>query len=288
MKEAPKIVISASRRTDIPAFYLDWFMEGIDRGVIAVTNPYNQRRSEVSLTPDRVHTIVFWSKNFGPFLNGGAGRNLQRRGYHLFFNFTVNSENRLLEPGVPPLSQRLEQLRTLCDRFGPQSVQWRFDPICHYQSDRGGIRDNLHDFETIAGVAASAGITRCITSFMDIYPKIVRRLKSHPGLRLIEAPADQKARILNRMHQRLNAGGIQLFTCCEKEALAAIGPAAGIKPGSCVPNDLFLAMHGGSVSCRPDRGQRIGQGCGCLVSTDIGSYLDQPCLHKCLYCYANR
>jgi hypothetical protein len=106
-RPSAKIVLSASRRTDVPAFYMDWFMRSIEQGFFEVTNPYNRRKSIVAATPDKVHTIVFWSKNFARFLDHHYGDFLQRQGYHLFFNFTINSENPLLEPHVPPLQQRL-------------------------------------------------------------------------------------------------------------------------------------------------------------------------------------
>jgi len=128
------MVLSASRRTDIPAFFMPWFMEGIARGEFEVTNPYNRRVTRVAATVPPVHTIVFWSKNFGPFLEGDYGGRLQALGYHLYFQFTINSENPVLEPNLPGLDQRLEQLQRLCDRFGLRSVNWRFDPICFYRS----------------------------------------------------------------------------------------------------------------------------------------------------------
>ena len=84
-------ILSASRRTDIPAFYLDWFMAGIQNGGFEVENPYNRRRRWVASRPHEVHSIVFWSKNFDAFLHRGIGETLERRGYHLFFNFTVNA-----------------------------------------------------------------------------------------------------------------------------------------------------------------------------------------------------
>ena len=134
----PSLVISASRRSDIPAFYMTWFMQCIERGEFAVTNPFNRRVTRVPATAPPVHTIVFWSKNFGPFLEAGWGDHLIRRGYHLFFQFTLNSEDLLLEPNLPALSQRLEQLHRLSDRFGPQAVNWRLDPICHYRWNGDG------------------------------------------------------------------------------------------------------------------------------------------------------
>jgi len=122
MKHSNQIVISASRRTDIPAFYMDWFMEQIKKEVFEVTNPYNRGKFIVPATPDKIHTIVFWSKNFAPFIKEGFGQKLLRMGYHLFFNFTINSDISLLEPWVPSLKQRLDQLRDLCQDYDPRSI----------------------------------------------------------------------------------------------------------------------------------------------------------------------
>ena len=168
MKPKTKIVISASRRTDIPAFYMDWFMEQIKQGKFKVKNPFNQKEYIVSALPSDVHTIVFWSKNFGPFIKKKYYNELIKIGYNLFFNFTINSFSPLLEPNIPPLKNRLEQLNFLADYFKPKSINWRFDPICFYETNNK-IYDNLKDFETIAEKASEYGIKRCITSFMDNY-----------------------------------------------------------------------------------------------------------------------
>ena len=112
MTSESKIVISASRRTDIPGFYMPWFMKQIGRGFFEVVNPFNQHVAVVPVSAARVHTIVFWSKNFGPFIDKVYGRQLIKLGYHLFFNFTINSDNPNLEPHVPPLNERLTSLNT--------------------------------------------------------------------------------------------------------------------------------------------------------------------------------
>ena len=143
MAEEKQIVISASRRTDIPAFYLEWFMDRIARGSFEVTNPYNRKVSVIPATPEKVHTIVFWSKDFGPFLKDGIGDRLLQHGFHLFFNFTLNSQVPLLEPRVPSLDARLRQLEELSNRFGPRVIHWRFDPICFYRSENGDLQHNL-------------------------------------------------------------------------------------------------------------------------------------------------
>ena len=282
-----KIVISASRRTDIPAFYMPWFLAQIKQGFFEVVNPYNRQVSMVAATPDRVHTVVFWSKNFGPFLDGGFGETLRQKGYHLFFNFTVNSALPLLEPKVPMLQERLEQLQELCRRFDPRSVNWRFDPICFYTAGSGAIENNLADFDRITAAAACCGVQRCITSFMDDYAKIRRRIAAKPGFRfLYPDPADRR-RIVLKMAEELAEKGMALFLCCEKDLLDSLPAGSGIRGSSCIPNDFLVKLYGGSLSSKKDSGQRVSSGCGCKVSVDIGSYQSQPCRHRCLFCYAN-
>lgn len=282
-----QIVLSASRRTDIPAFYLPWFMKGIDRGYFDVTNPYNQRVRRIPADPDTVHTIVFWSKDFSRFLTQNAGETLQRRGYHLFFNYTVNSELPLLEPRVPSLDNRLDQLGELSRRFGPQSVSWRFDPVCFYRLGGEAVKTNLSDFLRIARRAGAVGIYRCITSFVDHYTKISRRLAPIPGLAFIDPPPDRKVDTLLWMNAKLRPLGIDLHTCCEREITDRLIDGSGIRESACIPNSLLVEFYGGQLSLKRDPGQRRRMGCGCQASVDIGSYRDHPCGHQCLYCYAN-
>jgi hypothetical protein len=281
------IVISASRRCDIPAFFMPWFMECVARGEFEVPNPYNRRVSRIPATAPPVHTIVFWSKNFGPFLDAGWGERLHEMGYHLYFQFTINSEEPWLEPHLPGLPRRLEQLHRLCDRFGPQAVNWRLDPICRYRRNADAIRDNLGDAERIAEAAAAAGIRRCTTSFMDPYAKIARRTAHLPGFAFVEDGLPQRARILLGLERILSAKGIRLFTCCESEILAALPSHSTVAAGACIPSDLLMDLYGGRLSLRRDPGQRLAAGCGCRVSLDVGSYDRQRCPHGCLYCYAN-
>ncbi len=283
----PQIVLSASRRTDIPAFYLSWFMNGIDRGYFDVTNPYNQKVRRIPAGPDAVHTIVFWSKDFSRFLAENAGETLQRRGYHLFFNFTVNSESPWLEPHVPPLVNRLDQFDELSRRFGSQSINWRFDPVCFYRFNGGPIETNLADFARIAKRACVSGIRRCVTSFMDQYTKISRRLSAIPGMSFCDPPQDRKLETLLGMNTLLRAKKIVLHTCCEKDITDRLPEGSGIIENACIPNSLLVELYGGQLSLKKDPGQRQRMGCRCQVSVDIGSYRKHTCSHSCLYCYAN-
>ena len=285
MNGEPKQILSVSRRTDIPAFYMDWFMDQVDREYIDVVNPFNRQVRRVAVSPDRVHTMVFWSKNFGPFLTGNYGERLQEMGFHLFFNFTVNSRSPTLEPGVPNLDQRLGQLRQLCHRFGSASVQWRFDPICHFINQAGAIETNLDDFETIAAAAGECGIAICTTSFMDHYRKIGRRTRER--IRFVEPSPAERVTILLNMQKVLTPMGLGLELCCEREVLARLPSESTINAGACISGRRIMAVHGGRVSRRKDAGQRKTSGCVCTVSVDVGSYSLHPCHHNCLFCYAN-
>ena len=286
MTDSERIVLSASRRTDIPAFYLDWFLDGMRQGHFDVIQPYNRRRYQVPATADRVHTIVFWSKDFGPFLLRKIGEDLERLGFHLFFNFTVNSCDRLLEPRVPALEIRLAQMAELADRFGPAAIHWRFDPICRYRGAEGRRCHNRGDFQRIAEAAARAGIRRCITSFVDLYPK-VRRRAERCGVTFEDPTQEEKNAILETMAARLAPLGIALETCCEAQVLACLPPDnTTVHPAACIPSDRIMALYGGRLSLRHDPGQRRQAGCRCRVSSDIGSYALHPCHHGCLFCYA--
>jgi hypothetical protein len=287
MKRSDQIVISASRRTDIPAFYMDWFMKQIEKGVFEVTNPYNRRKFIVPATPDKIHTIVFWSKNFAPFIKGGFGETLLEMGYNLFFNFTINSNSPLLEPLLPSLKQRLVQLRDLNRNYDSKTINWRFDPICFFRYEEKGKKDNLHDFARIGEWASQCGVTRCITSFMDHYAKIKKRIKSIPGFSFIDPTLSEKTEILLKMEKILSEKKIDLYTCCEKEVLNALPSDSSIMKSSCIPNDLLVNIFGGDLSFKKDTGQRSSKGCGCMISVDIGSYHLHPCYHNCLFCYAN-
>ncbi len=286
MKHNNKIVVSASRRTDIPAFYMDWFMAGIRQGCFSVVNPFSQAVTRISVQPDDVHTIVFWSKNYSHFLKQGCGPILEEAGYHLFFHFTINSELQVLEPNVPPLVQRLEQLAQMAYKFGPLSITWRFDPICYFTVD-GKVFNNLSDFKRIADAAAACGIKRCVTSFLDIYRKIEKRCRAMDSFSFFPPAPEKQAEILMRMKAVLSERGITLFTCCEKRTVPILPPEAGISGSACIDHGLLEQLHGPGLSGKKDRGQRISQGCGCMESRDIGSYRLHPCWHNCLFCYAN-
>jgi len=266
---------------------MPWFMNRIKRGIFEIVNPFNRQTRKIQATPAHVHTIVFWSKDFGLFLKESYGEKLQNAGYNLFFNFTVNSSSPELEPHVPSLNVRMDQIKQLCDRFGSRAINWRFDPICFYEFRKSGVKDNLDDLNRIADRASENGIRHCITSFMDPYSKIKKRLASMPDFSFSEPPLDKKKHIILKMEQALADYKINLRLCCEKEVLDTLPKDTSVSESSCIPNDLLVALFGGTLSLQKDRGQRTQKGCGCKISVDIGCYQHHPCYHNCLFCYAN-
>jgi DNA repair photolyase len=290
--KAKKQIISASRRTDIPAFYLDWFMERIRQGFFNVTNPYNKVTKKIDSRPDKIHTIVFWSKNYAPFLKAEVHDELKKMGYNLFFHFSINSESAVLEPGVPPLKERLLQLEKLCKKNDPNNIVWRFDPVCYYKTSSGSVGNNLSDFVEIAEKASDLGISKCITSFADKYRKIKKRVQflKNQGMNvpmLEDIAQSKKMDIIERMANLLDKNGIELALCSERKLFSDIIKKENISESACISGKLFAELFKGEPVIKRDYGQRASLGCQCTQSVDIGSYELHPCLHNCLFCYAN-
>ncbi|HKL00471.1 MAG TPA: DUF1848 family protein [Desulfotignum sp.] len=286
-------IISASRRTDIPAWYTPWFLEQIRQKQFITVNPFTRKPKQVDVRPENTHSIVFWSKNYGPFLDLDAHKILGDMGFSLFFNFTVNSESLLLEPGLPGLDTRIAQAGMLADRFGPEAVAWRFDPICFYTRGTRSVENNLSDFLFIADAMADLGITVCVTSFYDAYRKVGIRTRhlAETGGPLIcftdPDPADKQL-LLCDMAKQLEQKRIRLHLCCEKNLFDKAKPGcANIFENACINGPFLEKLYGGSPDTRRDSGQRAKKGCRCTRSIDIGSYQDHPCYHNCLFCYAH-
>lgn len=286
-------IISASRRTDIPAWYTPWFLKQIRQKHFITVNPFTRKSKQVDVCPENTHSIVFWSKNYGPFLDLGAHRILGDMGFNLFFNFTVNSRSPLLEPNLPDLGTRLSQVKVLVDRFGPHAVAWRFDPICFYTLSTQSVENNLSDFLYIADAMADMGITVCVTSFYDAYRKVAIRTRhlarsGGPVVCFTDPDTAEKKQLICSMAAQLEKKQIQLHLCCEKKLYDTVKPGCtNIFENACINGHFLEKLFGGTPETRRDYGQRAKKGCRCTSAIDIGSYQDHPCYHNCLFCYAN-
>ena len=274
-----KQVISASRRTDIPAFYLKWFMNHIKKGSIEVLNPFNRSQVKVvDLTPRNVAWIVFWSRNYGPFLKNHTFFDY----YQLFFHFTINPADRLLEPDMIPPNVAFKQLEQLVKIYGADRIIWRYDPLVFYQvGEEVRSNHNINTFREYARIASQLGITRCYTSIMHPYAKIFKRLKDRPNFRFRELPDKQKWGILQEMVEVASLYGIFVYSCSNRALLKV----AGVRQGHCIDGRLLNRLGTERVT---ERLHHTRPDCGCTFSIDIGDYVRTPCKYHCLYCYARQ
>ncbi len=272
------MIISASRRTDIPAFYHEWFMNRIRAGECTVGNPFNPGQVlRVSLAPEDVDVIVFWTRDPRPLLSSLG--ELDARGYRYYFQFTLTGYPAALEPRLPPRDELIGAFHALADYVGPQRVIWRYDPIV-----RSNLTDDAFHARNFGEIAAAlAGATqRVVLSLLDPYPKTTRRFRrlAADGVYIEEINEVDAAlgALLRELAATSRAHGMDVRSCAELFDLTAYG----ILPGKCVDDDYMRQLWGIEVTHAKDRTQRPA--CGCVQSRDIGAY--DTCPRSCVYCYA--
>ena len=270
------IIISASRATDIPAFYADWFFNRLEHGYIRWRNPYNGKDSYVSFEDTRF--IVFWSKNPQPLLEYLP--RLKDKGIGCYIQFTLNDYERDgLEPNVPVLKDRIDTFKRLVDALGVGAVVWRFDPLL--LTDKIGIENLLEKISHIAN-ELKGNTEKLVFSFADIegYRKVGRNLATS-GVNYREWTEEEMLSFAKQLSE-LNLG-LELATCAERLHLEEFGIAHNrcIDPGLICRLQPTLQPY--LWNTKRDKGQRPL--CGCIASKDIGAY--NTCPHGCLYCYAN-
>jgi hypothetical protein len=266
------MIISASRRTDIPAFYSDWLLGRLRQGYALVRNPFNPRQvSRVSLEPSVVDCLVFWTKNPAPLLSRLA--EIEQIGHRFVFQFTLTACDRSLEPHLPALAERLAVFRRLAERIGPERVLWRFDPIVFTRNQ--GPEEVLRQFADLAAQLHSS-TRQCTVSFLSLYRKCRRNLQ---GIELVCPDEAEKVLFARRLAAIAGEHGISLKACCD----GFLHNRCGIEAARCIDDRLLAEILGQPVMIAKDKGQRSG--CNCAVSVDIGAY--NTCPHGCRYCYAN-
>lgn len=276
------MIISASRRTDIPAFYSDWFMNRVREGYFYRVNPFNRRQvAGFSLKPEDVEAICFWTKNPRPLMQHLA--ELDARGLNYYFQFTLNPYDKTFEPHVPPLPERIEAMLELAGRIGPERLVWRYDPVI--LTSITPVAWHLEQAGRIASML-NAATRRLVFSFYDFYGRGKGRLQralSGSGITLDDIIAAAHRESLEQLARGFREiavnNGLQIFSCSEEVDLAAIG----IQHGACIDGDLIRKLFGVDCSAKKDKGQRGA--CGCVESADMGAY--NSCRFRCAYCYAN-
>jgi len=281
-QETVKKVISASRRTDLVAFFPDWLAEGIRAEKAEVLGP-SGRVYTVDLSPDKVHTFVLWSKSFENLIANVSDLQGGLRKYdQLYFHFTITGlGGTLIEREVPSPEAALRQLESLLALAGrPERISLRFDPVI-YWLDKDEVKTNLRFFEELAGRAAELGIRNIRFSFAQWYGKSKRRAEKL-GFPYVDPTLEEKRNDAVYLSTVARSHGLSLY-CCSQDFLADV---PGIHPSACIDGRLLQECHpeGAPVSVTKDKTQR--RECRCTESVDIGSYI-QTCPHSCVYCYAN-
>lgn len=271
-----KPLLSVSRRTDIPAYYADWWLGAVRAGRCTVPNPVSGKPVQVPLAAEHWAGVVHWTRNAGPLLPHLD--ELDRHfGGRIAWQFTINGMPRSLEQRNPPVDLAVRQVRQLAARYGSRSVSWRFDPIV--LTDSLGPREVLERFTGLAErLAGHAG--RCITSFVDDYSKVRRnleRLEREQGVRVVEPDRTRRLELAGALADAAARLGLELHACCEDELLAV----PGILKARCLDVGQLPVVPHGVAKWKPTRAE-----CACHDSRDIGYY--DSCPHGCIYCYANR
>jgi len=266
------MIISASRRCDIPAFAGDWFMERLRSGEVDVASPFRPGAArKVSLRRADVDAFVFWSRDVRPFLRHLP--EIEGGGYPYYFLITLTGYPRLLEPAVPAVEDAAACFRELARRIGRRRVIWRYDPVIF--TAELDSRFHAENFARLAGQLAPFA-SRVIVSFFDPYAKALRRLRKAGVDAAAAGSPQEQLELLERFAAIAARAGLEIQSCAE----AAL--TAGISPGKCVDEKLLNETFGLKLAYRKDPSQR--RLCLCQQSVDIGSY--GTCRHGCLYCYA--
>ena len=270
------MIISASRRTDIPAFYSEWFYRRLEEGFVVTRNPFNSNQlTKVRLGPDVADAIVLWTKNAKPMLR--RLDELDATGIPYYFQFTITPYGPDLEPRLPASKAGLvETFKELADRLGPGRVIWRYDPILF--SEKYSMGFHRCAFAKCADLLEGSA-SRVVISFLDMDYNNTKSIRS---LGISDGTTGEKNELASYIADTARGCGMTVETCAEEIDL----DVCGIRHGHCVDADLIEEIAGKCLSSRgkgKDKNQRLL--CGCIGSTDIGAY--NTCMHGCAYCYAN-
>lgn len=265
------MILSVSRRTDIPNYYFDWFLNRIKVGCVYVRNPINPRQvSKINLSPDVVDCIVFWSKN----PSNAIDKLDYLLDYKFYFQFTLTCYERDVEPNLPDKNEELiPTFIRLSEKIGKEKVIWRYDPILI--NNKYTIDYHINAFEQMSARLANY-TSKVIVSFIDLYAKTKRNTKE---LKLQELTDEKKYYLIQKLKQIAEKYNLTIQTCAENLDFQKIG----ISAGSCIDREYIEKLIGNKLSGSRDKSQR--EGCMCFESIDIGSY--DTCLNGCKYCYAN-
>lgn len=265
------MILSVSRRTDIPNYYADWFYKRISEGFLYVKNPMNPHQiSKIQVTPELVDCIVFWTKNPTPMLSHLE----ELKDYTYCFQFTLTGYGKDIEPNLPHKREAMIPVfQNLSKQIGKERIIWRYDPII--LTDSYSVSYHMKAFEQIA--RELQGYTdKVIISFLDWYAKIKKNMDS---VNAREPKWSEVEKLALHFSSIAKENNMVIETCAEKLDLSAYG----IRHGSCIDKRWLENILGYKLTGKKDKNQRME--CGCMESIEVGTY--HTCLNGCKYCYAN-
>jgi hypothetical protein len=273
--------ISASRRTDIPAFYAPWFQRRLVAGFVEYIPSGPPRRVRRSLAPEDVTHFNFWTKWPRPFF--GVLDRILETGYPVLFNITITGLGGTpVEPFVPATGKAAAAMRELARRVPPAAIQWRYDPL--FVSRHYGVRHHLETFRRLAGELAGR-VDRVTTSFVQVYTQRVKpdlaAYEGETGDALLELPAAEKVEIAGRLREIAVEAGLPFTLCCQPELREALG----CERAGCNSWDWACRVYPELARHRPLKDRPTRPDCGCSEEVDIGVY--DTCPFNCRYSYAS-
>ncbi|MDR2006029.1 MAG: DUF1848 domain-containing protein [Acidaminococcales bacterium] len=266
------MIISASRRTDIPAFYSNWFVNRLREGFFLTPNPRNHKSvGKLSCSPQAIDCIVFWSKNPAPMADAFAL--IDNLGYKYYLQFSLTPYGRDIETNLPDKETLIATFRRIGEKIGAERLVWRYDPII--VSGRFPPERHIEAFRRLAGTLSGC-TQKCVISFIDFYAKINKNIKE---FNFNQTTLSVMRSVVRELSLIAKENGLRLFVCSEAEDFSS----CGVSPASCIDGEIIEKLTGRPLKAPKDPGQRPL--CNCLASVDIGMY--DSCVHGCVYCYAN-
>lgn len=275
--ENDQMIISASRRTDIPAFYSEWFINRIREEYLYVRNPFNHNLvKKISLKQEDVDAIVFWTRNPEKLITHLDY--LDHKSFRYYFQYTITGYSRTLELNTPHPSKAIKTFQVLSSRIGKDKVIWRFDPIIF--SNITDEKELLRLFNKIA-TSLNGYTNKVIISFYDNYKKVETNLKKIPNFIPCKPSDFELNSFVDSLINIANENDMVVETCSENLQELNLHNNS-LHEGKCIDDKIINQIFGTQLNFSKDTNQR--KECGCVQSIDIGTY--NTCLHGCTYCYA--
>lgn len=267
------MIISASRRTDIPAFYSKWFMNRIREGYLLNKNPFNPNQiKRIPLNAYQVDAIIFWTRNAKPLIK--YLDELDEKEFNYYFQYTITGYPRELEKHTPNPYKAIETFNELSDKIGKDKVIWRYDPIIFTKYTQ--FDEHIRLFDKISKSLENK-TSKVVISFADPYRKITKKLDLIEYKDILEEK-NKLYELVKIMSDIAKSRNMIIETCSEEIDLSY----CNINHGKCIDNNLIESLFNINLNAKKDKNQR--KECGCVQSVDIGVY--NTCSHGCTYCYA--